>query len=100
MVGRKGLALVTDDDVFCVTHKAEMACYLLTQSGVPLKDSRKNSNQNVCCSLQRGNQRHRSTLTPGKGLMVWQVVRDLGPSQMALVVKKLSANAGDIRVRS
>ena len=29
--------------------------------------------------------------------MVWQVVRDLGPSQVALVVKKLSANAGDIR---
>ena len=29
--------------------------------------------------------------------MVWQVVGDLGPSQMALVVKKLSANAGDIR---
>ena len=29
--------------------------------------------------------------------MVWQVVRDLGPSRVALVVKKLSANAGDIR---
>ena len=96
MMERKGLPLVTDDDVFCITHKAEMACYLLTQSGVPPKDSRKNSNQNICCSLQRRNQRHRSTLIPGEGLMVWQVVRDLGPSQMALV-KKLSANAGDIR---
>ena len=39
--GEKGLALVADDDVFCITHRAEMACCLLTQSGVPLKDSRR-----------------------------------------------------------